>query len=119
MGRGDSLPVVIADLHLKAACAALRNLAADGSESEYAQTLARDSRSVDTPLVLPSAGMYVPIGLTQMASRRHQQHHGGVGDRRCVRVGAIGDGDAPVAGCVQVDSLVAGADGADDLELRQ
>jgi hypothetical protein len=45
---------------------------------------------VDTPLLLPSAGAHEAIGLKQVPGRCHQQHHGGVGDSRCVRVGAIG-----------------------------
>ena len=37
----------------------------------------------------------------------------------CVRVGAIGDRDAPAPGRVQIDRFIARADGADDLELRK
>ena len=54
-----------------------------------------------------------------MAGRRHQQHHGRVGDRRRVRVGTIGDGDAPTPGGVEIDRLIACADRAGDLEIRQ
>jgi len=80
--------------------AAVRNLAADGSKTEYAQTLAGNGRGVDTPLVLPCTSVYVTIGLTHVTGRCHQQHHGGVGNSRGVRVGAMRDRDAPATGCV-------------------
>jgi hypothetical protein len=70
-------------------------------------------------LVLPCAGVHVTIGRTQVPGGRHQQHHGGVGDSRCVGVGAIGDRDAPASRGVQVDRFIARADGADDFELRK
>ncbi len=54
-----------------------------------------------------------------MPGGRHQQHHGGVGDSRCVRVGAIGDRDAPTPSGVEIDSLMACADRAGYLEIRQ
>src|SRR5689334_6682182 len=96
IGRsGDSLPVVIADLHVETARGAVRDPGADGSKTENAQTLAGNGRGIDTPLLLPSAGVYVTISLTHVPGRCHQQHHGGIGDSRGVRVRAIGDRDAP------------------------
>jgi hypothetical protein len=59
------------------------------------------------------------IGLAHVPGCCHQQHHGGVSDGGCVRVGAIGDRDTPASCRVEIDSFVARADGADDLELRQ
>src|SRR3989441_93238 len=81
--------------------------------------LAERGRLLHPPLILPSARVHVPIGLAQMAGRRHQQHHGGVRNGGGVRVGAIGDCDAPAPGFVQIDRFVTRADRADDLELRQ
>ena len=81
----------------------MRDLAADRPHAQNAQTLAGNRRSVDTPLFLPSAGVHVTISLTHVAGRCHQQHHGGIGDGRCVRVGTIGDRDAPPPGRVEID----------------
>jgi hypothetical protein len=98
---------------------AVRNPASDFSKTENPQTLAGNGRGVDTPLVLPSTGTYEAIGLKEVPGYRHQQHHGGVGDGRCVRVGAIGDRDASTPGCVEIDRLIACADRAGYLEIRK
>ena len=108
---------MIADFHVEAARGALRDPAPDFSHAEDAEALARDGRGVDPPLILPRAGVNVPIGRAQVPCRRHQQHHGGVSDRGRVCVGGVGNRYAPAAGRVQVDGFVACADGADDLEL--
>src|SRR5205814_7444105 len=64
IGRsGDSLAVVIADLHVEAVRPAVRNLAADSAKTEDAQTLAGNGRGVDPPLVLPCTSVDVTIGL--------------------------------------------------------
>src|SRR6266508_3431395 len=60
---GDGCPVVIADLHVEAARSAVRNPAPDFSKTENTQTLGRNGRGVDTPLILPSTGTYEAIGL--------------------------------------------------------
>jgi hypothetical protein len=70
-------------------------------------------------LVLPSTGTYKAIGLEQVPGCRHQEHQGRVRDSRCVRVGAVGDRDAPTPGGVEIDGLIACADRADYLEIRK
>ena len=113
----DRRPVVIADLHVKASRGALRNPAPDFSETENTQTLACNGWGLDTPLILPSTGTDEAIGLKQVPGCCHQQHHRGVGDSGCVRVGAIGNHDTPTPGGVQIDCFIARANGANDLEL--
>ena len=120
IGRAaDGFPVVIAHLHVEATRGAVRNPAPDLTQAENTQALAGNGRGVDMPLVLPSTGTDEAVGLKQVPGGCHQQHHGGVGDSGCVRVGTIGDGDASTPGCVEIDGLIAGADGADDLEIRK
>ena len=89
------------------------------AEPENAQALACHGRGIDTPLILPSTGTDEAIGLKQVPGCCHQQHHRGVGDSGGVRVGAIGDHDAPAPGGVQIDRFIARANGTDDLELRK
>jgi hypothetical protein len=110
---------VIADRHVEAARGALRNPAPDVAEPENPQALARHGRGVDTPLLLPSTGTDEAIGLQQVPRRGQQQQHRGVGDRGGIRVGAMGDHNAPAPGGVQIDRFIARAHGADDLEVWQ
>ena len=70
IGRsGDGRAVVIADLHVKTARGAVRNLAADGAKTEDAQTLAGNGRGVDTPLVLPCPSVDVTIDVSTVDTR--------------------------------------------------
>src|SRR5690606_9136600 len=83
---------------------------------ENTQAFAAD-RGADhsVPLTAPGAG----IGTGNVAQQCQQQGQGVVGDRVGVGPGAVGDGDAAGSGGGQVYLLVAGADHADDLQLRQ
>ena len=70
---------------VEAARGVMRDLAADRSQTEHAQTLAGNGRGLDPPLVLPSAGVDVTIGLPHVPGCCHHQHHGGIGDRDALR----------------------------------
>src|SRR5262245_21391034 len=89
-GAGDRRPGVIADLHGKAARSTLRNPAPDSTEPEQPQALTRNGRGLDPPVLLPAPDTDEAIGLKQVP-RDGQQQHRRVGNRRGVRVGAMGD----------------------------
>ncbi|MNE19773.1 hypothetical protein D3C80_1128670 [compost metagenome] len=107
---------MVAHAHVEAIGRAFGDGHAHGSQPQNAQALACQGRAHDfRPFAAPHRG----IGPRDVAHQGQQQGHGVVGDRGGVHPGAMGDGDAPVAGCLQVDMLVAGTDHTDDLQVGQ
>ena len=111
--RGDEL-VVGDDLHVEG-LRTRRDQLADPAEAEHAKGLAVELRSLEARAV-PPAGRERGMSLRDVpAQRQHQRQRVLRGGDR-VRLGSVGDDDAPLGGGLDVDVVHPGAGATDHLQ---
>jgi len=107
---------VIAHFHTESEGGALGDFQAHGAQAKNAQLLAAQGRAHHLG---PFTAPHGDVGLRDAAHQGQQQRHSVVRHRRRIHPGAVGHDNPTIAGGLQVNMFVTGADHTDDFQQRQ